>query len=446
MKAETEFTTTKIFRMSLPIFVELLLQIMVGNVDQFMISHYSQDSVAAIGNANQIMNIVVIVLNTMSSATTILLTQYIGSRNQRMKSVTCTASLLVIGSFAAILSLIVIIFHRHIFTLMHVDSSIMEEACLFITIIGSFILVQGLYLNMASILRSFSLMKEVMITSVIMNVLIIIGNTILLNGYLGFPKLGIVGVAISTNTSKCIGLIILILLFVKKTDAQVSLRFIKPFPFNTVKRLLYIALPSGGEGMSYNLSQLVILSIVNLFGTSVVNTKIYTSMIANISYVYANAIAQATQIVVGYLLGAGRKDEVTKRVWITVRISFLVCVGVTVISYLNSDTIYKIFTQNPQILELGKKILAIEIILECGRAMNIVLVRMLCSTGDIVVPIVVGIVCQWFVAALFSYILGVVFHMGLQGIWIAMALDECMRGMIFLFRFKSGAWMKKQVI
>lgn len=446
MKTETEITTTKIFKMSLPIFVELLLQIMVGNVDQFMISHFSQDSVAAIGNANQIMNIIIIVLNTMSCATTILLTQYIGSRNQRMKSVTCTASLLVIGSFGALLSLIVIIFHRQIFRLMHVDASIMDEACLFITIIGSFILVQGLYLNMASILRSFSLMKEVMMTSIIMNLLNIIGNTILLNGYLGFPKLGIVGVAISTNISKCIGLIILIILFIKKTDAVISLRFIKPFPLDTIKKLLYIALPSGGEGMSYNLSQLVILSIINLFGTSVVNTKIYASMIANISYVYANAVAQATQIVVGYLLGAGRKDEVTKRVWITVRISFLVCVGVTVISYLNSNTIYRIFTENPQILELGKKILAIEIILECGRAMNIVLVRMLCSTGDIVVPIVVGIVCQWFIAALFSYILGVIFHMGLQGIWIAMAIDECTRGMIFIFRFKSGAWKKKQVI
>ena len=69
-------STKQVFKMSVPIFVELLLQLLVGNVDQFMVSHYSQNSVAAIGNANQVMNIVIIVLNVMSVATTILLSQY----------------------------------------------------------------------------------------------------------------------------------------------------------------------------------------------------------------------------------------------------------------------------------------------------------------------------------------------------------------------------------
>ena len=44
--------------MSLPIFVELLLQLLVGNIDQVMLSHISQSDVAAIGNANQIINII----------------------------------------------------------------------------------------------------------------------------------------------------------------------------------------------------------------------------------------------------------------------------------------------------------------------------------------------------------------------------------------------------
>lgn len=441
-----EITTGRVFRMSLPIFVELLLQLLVGNVDQFMISQHSQNSVTAIGNCNQIMNIVIIVLNIMSSATTIVLTQYIGAKNQRMKSVTCMTSLSLIAGFSLVLTAVVVGFHQPIFEIMHVDVSIRAEAGAYITLIGSFILIQGLYLNMASILRSFSLMKEVMATSICMNVLNIAGNAILLNGYFGMPKLGIVGVAISTNVSKCVGLLLLFVVFVKKTDTRLGFRFLSPFPLDTMKRILYIALPSGAEGLSYNLSQLVILSFVNPYGTAVVNTKIYSSMIAQISYVYANAIAQATQIAVGYLLGQGRKEEVSKRVWTTVKISFCVCVGVTIFSYLNSDVIYGIFTNNPQILELGKKILRIEIILECGRAMNIVLVKMLCSTGDIILPITVGIFCQWFVAALLSYVFGTVLGFGLQGIWIAMACDECFRGIVFIFRFKSGAWKKKQVI
>ena len=49
-----------VFKMTWPIFIEILLQMMVGNVDQFMLSHYSQHSVAAVGNANQIINIVIL--------------------------------------------------------------------------------------------------------------------------------------------------------------------------------------------------------------------------------------------------------------------------------------------------------------------------------------------------------------------------------------------------
>ena len=71
--------TRRVFRLSLPIFAELLLQLLVGNMDQFMISHFGSAAVSAIGNGNQVMNVVIIVLETMSSATTILLTQHLGA-------------------------------------------------------------------------------------------------------------------------------------------------------------------------------------------------------------------------------------------------------------------------------------------------------------------------------------------------------------------------------
>ena len=70
--------TRRVFHLSLPIFAELLLQLLVGNMDQFMISPFGTAAVSAIGNGNQVMNVVIIVLETMSAATTILLTQHIG--------------------------------------------------------------------------------------------------------------------------------------------------------------------------------------------------------------------------------------------------------------------------------------------------------------------------------------------------------------------------------
>ena len=68
---ETTAAKLSVFKMTWPIFIEILLQMMVGNVDQFMLSHYSQKSVAAVGNANQIINIVIIALSVISMAATI---------------------------------------------------------------------------------------------------------------------------------------------------------------------------------------------------------------------------------------------------------------------------------------------------------------------------------------------------------------------------------------
>ena len=65
---EFKDSNKKVFLMSLPIFVELLLQLLVGNIDQVMLSHISQSDVAAIGNANQITNIIVIAMELLSSA------------------------------------------------------------------------------------------------------------------------------------------------------------------------------------------------------------------------------------------------------------------------------------------------------------------------------------------------------------------------------------------
>ena len=435
--------TAYTLKLSFPIFIELLLQLLVGNVDQFMVSHISQDSVAAIGNANQLVNIVIIVLNVMSMATTILITRYIGANDRKGISTVCSVSVVMSLVSSVLATSVLVFFCRPLFGFLQVPASVMEEAVEYTTIVGGFLLVQGLYMTFAAILRSYSFTRDVMFVSLIMNLMNIGGNVILINGYLGFPKLGIVGAAISTNISKCIGLVIVFYLFCKKTDASIGRRYLKPFPFSTLKRLLSIGLPSGGEELSYNLSQMCILRFVNFFGTSVIATKVYCSMLANIAYVYSIAIAQATQIVIGYFIGMKLFSKIAKRVHTTVWLSMAISTCLTAIMYINSDAIFGIFTSDAEILALGKQILLIEFFLEIGRSVNISMVRCLIAVGDIKFPFLIGLGSSWLVATGGAYVLGVVFQWGLVGIWVAMAIDECLRGLLFLIRFKQGAWKGK---
>lgn len=435
-------TNRNLFFMSLPIFVELLLQLLVGNIDQMMVSRVSQQSVASIVNANQIMNLVIIVLSMASTAATVILSQYLGAEDKANSSRTCMVSILMITVVSLLSTLLVFAGYKPLYKALRVPEEIFDEASLYLLIVGACITVQGLYLIFSAIIRAFAMMKEVMIVSIVMNVMNIIGNAILINGWFGMPRLGAVGAAVSTDISKLVGLGLMILLFVKRTNVKLGLRFLKPFPVQIMKKLCLLAVPSGVESFSYNMSQMCILGIVNSFGTMVTVTKGYCSIFANLAYVYAMAIASATQIVLGYLIGAKKIDLIQKRVNATQKVALAACVGLAVLLFLGSNYIFLIFTDDPEIIALGRRILFIEIFLEIGRAVNIVMTKCLIAVGDAVTPTVVGVSFQWGIAFVGAWVFGIIFDWGLEGVWVAMAIDECLRGLIFAVHFKKERWKK----
>ena len=88
-------SNTSLFHLTWPIFIEILLQILVGNIDQIMLSHYSDTAVAAVGNANQIINMLILVFSVISTATTILVSQYLGAGNREKVAQLYTLAFLV---------------------------------------------------------------------------------------------------------------------------------------------------------------------------------------------------------------------------------------------------------------------------------------------------------------------------------------------------------------
>ena len=126
-----EYRTKDVFRLSVPIFVELLLQLLVGNVDQMMVSRYSQSAVAAIGNGNQLMNIVIILLSVMAGATTVVLSQRIGAKDTKRITQLCALSTLVMLVNGLIATAILVGANRPIFALLSVPGDVLGPDNLF---------------------------------------------------------------------------------------------------------------------------------------------------------------------------------------------------------------------------------------------------------------------------------------------------------------------------
>lgn len=430
-----------LFKLTIPVFIEIFMQILVGNIDQLMLSKYSDVAVAAVGNANQIINVLILVFSVISLATTIMVSQNIGAENFERVSQIYVLALTVNLILGIAVGGILISINGCIFQIMRAPLEIIADARIYLLFSAASLPFQAVYQTFTSIFRSNALMKYSMRVSIVMNVLNIIGNFLLINGIWIFPQLGVMGVAISTFISRAVGVALMIVFFRKHIKAKLTFKYLKPFPTNLLKWLVCLGLPSGGEAFSYNFSQMVCLSIVNTLGTAIVTTKMYASLFAWFSYIYGCAVSQASQIIVGYFIGAKEYEDADKQTMGTLFKTLPITIILSVSVFLCSDFLFGFFTNDPEILKYGKIVMGIDIALEFGRTFNMILVRALQAAGDVTFPVVIGIASQWLIAVGGAYLFGVVFNLGLAGVWIGMALDELIRGMIFLVRWKSKMWI-----
>ena len=429
-----------------PIFVELLLNILLNNVDTVMLSRYSENAVGAVGIANQLMVLFVFMFNVIAGATGVVVAQYLGAKKTDNMNQIYTLSFVFNLTLGIILSFIVCFFSNGFVGLLKVDASQAGDAVKYMKIVGGFLFLQAGYNVMVQILRCHGYTRVGMYISLAVNGVNIIGNYLFLYGPLKFLNLGVAGVAISTVTARVLALTVSLFIFFRYKIGKLSLRTLHPFPSQILFRMLKIGIPSAGENMAYSMYQLVLLSFITPMGPLASNAKVYSNTLMSFSVVFSNALSQATQIVTGHLVGAGREDAADKRVMKTLRTSLPVAVGIAALNCLLCPWTLKIFTPNPDVVPLVQQVLAVGILLEVGRTTNLVVIGSMKAAGDVLFPVLMGLVSMWGCGITVGYSFGVLLSLGIGGVFLGTAADECLRGIIMLVRWRRGSWKGKSVV
>lgn len=445
--ANLDYSPKALFRLSWPIFIELLLQLLVGNMDQIQLSHFNGTAVAAVGNANTIITVVLLTFSVTSLAATILISQYRGAGDMQSVNRIYTLSLCVNLVLSTALTVALVLGCGLLLHLMQVPAELLAETKAYLIITAVSMPFQALMLTYSAFLRAGAFMKPIMYITAMVNVCNIAGNAVLINGLGPLPRLGAAGAALSSSIFRVVGMLLMMWTFHHNIpEARVSAALLRPFPGQLLKRLLSIGLPSGGESLSYNLSQASCLVFVNLMGTAVVTTRMYSVMFANCIYMLVSAVSQAGQILVGYLVGARDLDGANRCNWRILKVFCPVTVGLAALICVFARPLFGLFSSDPAVIALGQRVMMLEVVLEIGRSFNIVLVRNLQAVGDVKFPVLTGIVSQWVIAVGVGYLLGVVLDWGLCGLWAAFALDENVRAVVFLLRWHGGKWRKMKTI
>ena len=429
-----------------PIFIETLLVMTLGAVDTFMLSRYSDNSVAAVGVVNQLMNLVFLLFEVISLGTSILCSQYIGA-GRRDKVVQVVGISLMFNLLSGvILSSCLYFFADDMLLLMGLRPDLMSEGLPYMKIVGGFAFFQAISLSLSASLRSADKAKYPMYVSIVVNILNIIGNYTLIFGKFGMPALGVEGAAISTSVCRFVSVVILFVVLFKKHIPSFPKELFTPFPWVELKNLLKIGIPSAGEHFSYSLSQVVITFFINMISNQALATRSYVVNIVMFTYIFALSIAQGGAILIGHLVGMKKIKAayaIGKRV---MRLGVAMSVSLSLVTAIFGRHILGMLTTDPWIISTGATILWIEILLENGRALNFFGVNSLRSAGDIYFPVLVGIVVMWGVQVVGSYVLGISLGWGLIAMWAVFALDENIRGFIFLRRWNSFKWVGKSFV
>ena len=441
---------TPLIKLALPVFVQALLSLLIGYADSLMLTHYSDTAVGAVGNANQVLGFLTLAFTIISSATGVVVSQYLGAKALDKISEIYTVSTAFNLALSVTVSLIVFFGSGGLLSLMQLPEEMMYDSVSYMKIVGGFMFLQALTETFYQILRSNGKVVFGMVIALVTNILNIFGNYMFLYGPFKMFGLGATGVAVSSVFSRFAALVVIILYFHFKIEGNISVKYLSPFPKDILKSLIKLGIPTAGENISYNISQITISAFVNTMGIVAINTKIYCGTLTNFSYLYSISVAMATQIIVGHAVGAGKYDFAYKRVYKSILPSIIISLGIAVTNYLLSPITLALFTNNADSITLGKDIMFIAIFLEIGRTCNLVVINSMRAAGDVKFPTYLGIASMWGVSVLFAYVLGIalepILGLGLRGVWIAMAADELLRGVIVIIRWQKGSWRNKSVV
>lgn len=334
------------------------------------------------------------------------------------------------------------------------DESIRQDASRYFMIFSLFLPALQMVFLSGGMLRCSGNMHVPSMLGVVMCVLDVIFNFFLIfpsrewqvaDYVLSVPGagLGVEGAALGTAAAEMVVAVLLIwYLWTHSSELKLSGekgRFM-PEP-RTLKKALRISFPMGLEHAVICGAQIMTTVIVAPLGVFAIAANSFAITAESLCYMPGYGIADAATTLIGQSLGAGRRKLTRSFAHITVFMGMAVMGVMGVVMYLLAPQIIGLMTPVGEIRELGVMALRIEAFAEPMFAASIVAYGVFVGAADTLLPCLMNFFSIWAVRLSLAALLAPT--LGLRGVWIAMCVELCFRGAIFLVRLQRGRWMNK---
>lgn len=428
----------QVFQLSVPIFVESIMGTIIGSIDTIMLSFYSDNAVAAVSIANQILFLIQVLACIVTTGTSILCAQYIGAKKaEEEQNDLITASILLNAGMGIALTILMSLFYPVILRFLNLSETVRAYAGEYLQVISWCLWIQLSAAVFSAILRSYGRTKQCMYVSMGMNVCNIVLNYLLIFGRFGMPAMGIRGAAAATVLGRLLGFLVLAWILFAMRSKQSKWKICREKIVTDMRKVITYGIPAAGEQISYNLAQFFVMFFVTMLGMKAVTAQSYVNTCVRFIYIFSVSLGQGTAIMIGWSVGAGEHRKAEQECRFAGRCTFAFSMFVMAVMFLFRNQMFSLFTSDQEILTLAGTVFLANFLLEAGRSQNLVYVASLRAVGDVKFPFYLGVISMWCVAVGGSYILGIVMHLGLFGVWLAQGMDECLRAVGMWIRWKK---------
>lgn len=340
----------KILRFSIPLMLSGILQLLFNAADIVVVGRFTgKEALAAVGSTGALINLLINLFIGLSIGTNVLVAQYIGARDVRNVSETIHTSVLISLICGTIMIFVGVLLAEPLLTLMGTPEDVLSQAALYMRIYFIGMPVIMLYNFGSAILRAMGDTQRPLIFLLIAGVVNVIFNLIFVIVF----HMGVAGVAIATVISQAIsaGLIVLCLI---RSDGMFQLH-LKRLHVHRDKlfAMMRIGLPAGMQGAIFSISNVLIQSSINSFGSVAMAGSTAASNIEGFVYNSMNAVYQANLSFTSQNMGARKFSRINHILLlclgVVTAIGLIMGVGATLLG----NTLLRIYNTDPQVISFG---------------------------------------------------------------------------------------------
>lgn len=318
------------------------------------------------------------------------------------------------------------------------DAGICRDSSIYFLIFSMTVPIWQMGLLAGAMLRCSGNMKVPSILSICMCVLDVIFNYLLIY----VAGMGVAGAALGTAAAEIVVSAVMMWYLFRRSET-LSLKG-RPGSFRptaaVLRKAVHIGLPVGVEHALICGAQIASTVIVAPLGVCAIAANSFAVIAESLCYMPGYGISEAATTLVGQCIGAGRKLLTRSFARIAVLMGMGVMTAMGVLMYLFAPEMIGVMTPVAEIRDLGVMALRVEAFAEPMYAAAIVCYGAFVGAADTLIPCMMNVLSIWGVRITLAAWLAP--SMGLKGVWIAMCIELCFRGIIFLWRLATGSWMK----